>query len=198
VSDNGEVIEERDGYRVCLKIEEGPEEPYDDFQSPLLRIDPHTFKVEHIQTGNARPTDDDERIEEAVSHWGTTPADSDWKLFEKYLRAYYGVTQIVTYRSQDYWYVTYDSKSWRDAVGASEGSANLGEYKAWIEGEVYYWVIEKQVTWTTDDLPPGTQAAMRTWEHVDDCGSYYGDEYAEQEARRAFGEFMENREADGR
>jgi hypothetical protein len=195
----GEVIEERDGYRVCLKIEEGPEEPYYDGQSPLLRIDPRTRKAEHIQIGSMRPTDDDTRIEEAVSHWATTPADSDWKLFEKYLRAYYGVTRIVTYWSDTYWYVTYDSAAWREAAGAPEGSANLDEYRAWVEGEVYYYIIEKRVTWravnpVTDDPEYSEYPERTTWETVDSCGGYYGDEYAEQEARRAFGEFMENRD----
>lgn len=190
-----EVLETRGRLRVRIEIEEGPPEPYDDMQSPLLRIDPQAYRVEHIQAGS-RPAADDERIEEAVRHWATTPSDSDWALFEKYLRAYYGVTQIVTYWSESYWYVTYDSKAWRDAVGAPEGGASLDEYRAWCEGEVYGWVIEKRVTWravdpVTDDPDYSEYPDRDTWEPADNCGTFYGDKWAKEAAMDAFKEALE-------
>lgn len=190
-----ETLEERDGYRVRLELDEYGDTPYDDSQSPLLRLDKHSYGVraEHIQIGSMRPTDDDAAIENAVSHWSTTPADSDWHLFEKYLRAFYGVTIIETYSTSDYWYVTYNSKAWRRAIGfdgtiapedeANPAKPNMDEYKSWCEGEVYYYVVEKLTTWTLKD---GSGIDMSTWEEVDTCGGFYGDEYAREAALEAF------------
>jgi len=190
-----EVLEERGDRRVRLVTEEGPEEPYDDGQSPLLRIDlvGYTPRAEHIQVGSLRPTDADEQIEEAARRWGG-PNNRDWAKFEKYLRAYHGVTQIETYWSETYWYVTYDSTPWREAVGANAGSASLEEYKAWCEGEVYGYVIEKQVTWhavnpVTDDPEYAEYPDRTSWEEIPDDGScwgFYGRGYAEDQAKLAF------------
>jgi hypothetical protein len=194
-----ETLEERDGYRVRLVLDEYGDTPYDCGQSPLLRLDRRSYgsvSAEHIQVGE-RPTDDDAAIENAISHWETTPADSNWHLFERYLRAYYGVTAIETYSSADYWYVTYNSKAWRRAIGFDGQLApeddddptkpNLDEYKAWCEGDVYYYVVEKLITWTTDDDFNGASVTtMDTWETVDSCGGYYGDEYAREAALEAF------------
>lgn len=180
-----EVIEERNGLRVRLVNDEGPPEPDFDGQSPLLRIDTrHGGPCEHVNVGG-RPADGDDRIEEAAGRWGG-PKDPEWPKFEKYLRAYHGVTRIVTYWSETYWYVTYDSAAWREYAGAQEGSADLDEYKAWCEGDVWGFVIERPVTWSAQgaDLPDRT-----TWE---DAGpdshswGYYGHDYAEQSAREAF------------
>jgi hypothetical protein len=194
-----ETLDERNGYRVRLALDESPEKPYDCGQSPLLRIEPMSYgsaRVEHIQVGD-RPTDDDAAIENAVQHWLTHPGEKDWHLFERYLRAYYGVTVIETYWSESYWYVTYNSKAWRRSIGFdgklapedddNPAKPNLDEYKAWCEGDVYYYVVEKLITWTTDDDFNGASVTtMDTWETVDSCGGYYGDEYAREAALEAF------------
>jgi hypothetical protein len=192
-----EVLEERNGMRLVLEMDPYPEEPYDDGQAPLLRIDNDRYwtsdrGVSHID-GNSRPHDDDERIEEAARRWGASPSHADWKLFEKYLRAFYGVTVIDTHQSQDYWYVSYDSKAWKDYIGLPDNASSAGdlhlldEWKAYVEGEVYTYAIEKLVTWTSDEpLFGDEQYTRQTWEEVDSLGSYYGHEYAEQAAREAW------------
>lgn len=164
-----EILEtSEDGrFRVRLVLDDYPDEPYDDGASPLLRIDGH--RAEHVMTGS-RPTDVDDYAENAVHHWGTCPADGNWRLFEKYLRAYFGVTKIETWHSGSYWYVTYDPAAWREWAGAPEGSADMSEYRAWCEGDVWGYVVEKNVTWTTEDDFPD----MATWENVDSCWGFYG------------------------
>jgi hypothetical protein len=216
-----EILETRGDYRVRLVLDESPEEPYDDSQSPLLRIEQiscDNVRAEHIQIGAMRPAEDDAAIENAVRQWQTTPGDSDWKLFEKYLRAFFGVTAIETYWSGSYWYVTYNSRAWRkaagwitdeeDAAALARGYArpNMDEYKAWINGEVYGYVVERKALWrkvdpTTDD--PDYLDAMTTWETVDFCWGFYGDEYAREAALKALaaeaGELTETeRDADTR
>lgn len=192
---NEEILEtsEDGNYRVRLVLDEYADEPFDDRQSPLMRIDGE--RAEHIQIGS-RPTDDDDRIEEAVNRWGS-PSNDDWPLVEKYLHAYYGVTKIETWYSGSYWYVTYDSAAWQKFIGvgdpqfpdfASPGP-NMDEYKAWCEGEVYDYVVEKRVTTTTIvrelDGTEIRETVDNDWEDVDSCGGYYGYDYAEETAQEA-------------
>lgn len=175
-----EILEtSEDGrFRVRLVLDECPHEPYDDSHSPLLRIDHHW--AEHIQIGG-RPTNSDDQIEDAISYWHTCPADSNWPLFERYLRAFHGVTEVETWHSGSYWYVTYDSAAWRKYVGAPKGSADMSEYRAWCEGDVWGWVVEKNVTWHADD----GRDDMTTWEHGDSCWGYYGSNGANGEYLRS-------------
>lgn len=164
-------------YRVKLVADEDATEPYDDGQSPLLRIELSSWGTlaEHIMA-TGRPLDDDNRIEEAAQSWGP-PSSSNWPKFEKYLRAYYGTREIETWYSGNYWYVTYDTARWREYIGFEEDTetphplVNMTEYRAWCEGDCWGWVVERNVTWHRDDNPDAT---MQTWEHVDSCWGYYG------------------------
>lgn len=161
-----ETLETKGDYRVRLVADECPDEPYDDGQSPLMRLD-HTsygWIAEHIMA-TGRPLDNDGFVENAAMCWGT-----DFRLLEKYLRAFHGATKVETWHSGSYWYITYDSAAWREHVGAPEGSADMSEYRAWCEGDVWGWVVEKRVTWTTGD----DYDDRESWEHVDSCWGYYG------------------------
>lgn len=190
------VVEERDGYRVIVEIDQYLEEPYDDGQSPVLRI--AGFRQEHIAGTSFTSAESDERIEEAVSKWGG-PSAPEWHLVEKYLRAFHGVTQIETYYSGSYyWYVTYDSAEWRDAVGLTEpGGADISAWKAYCEGEVYAYRVQKLVKWVTLDpaLDPEDRA-RETWEDTEySCSGLYGYEYAEQAALEALSEAAKETQA---
>ena len=190
-----EILEERDGYRVRLEQDEYAEEPYDDGSWPVLRIEPGNWgsssAVAHLNAGNSRPHDLDDKVENAVWHWLTTPSDSDWPKFEKWLRAYLGVTRIETYYSGSYWYVAYDSARWREWADVdlehASGEDPLAEIKAWVEGDVWSWVTEKQVTLYVRNTEFGDYAEhSQVWEVVDSCGGYYGYGWAEENARAHF------------
>lgn len=187
-----EIIETSDDgrYRVKLVQDYDAEEPYDDGQSPILRYDSRYSRDTAHVGGSARPTDDDERIEYAAKRWGI-----DSHEFELYLKAFYGVTQIITWSSRDYTYVTYDSARWREYVGLTEEylaehgrkyTVSLDEYRAWCEGDVYGYVVEKNVTWTADD----NRNEMSTWEHEDSCFGFYGYDWAVQAAKEAFSYYV--------
>lgn len=170
-----EILEtSEDGrFRVKLVLDEYPDEPYDDGQSPLLQIDTHGYdhQATHVMA-TGRPLDDDDAVEYAVRHWQTCPADSSWRLFEKYLRAFFGVTTIETWYSGLYWYVTYDPARWREHTGAPEGSVDMSEWRAYCEGDVWGYVVQKRVTWHTDD--PGYDDEDR-WEDTEEsCWGFYG------------------------
>lgn len=179
-------------FRVRLIADEDASEPCDDGQSPLLRLDCTGYgcRAEHVMA-TGRPLDDDDRIQEAAERWGA-PSGSDWRLFEKYLRACYGTREIVTWHRGSYWYVTYDTARWRTYAGWDDkhpmpaGAANMDEYKAWCEGDCWGYVIEKLVHWTTDD--GAVSPAFRDeWEQVEDgsCWGFYG-EYSREAALEAF------------
>jgi hypothetical protein len=180
-----EVLEtSNDGrFRVRLVLDEFADEPYDDGASPLLRLEyRHGYRAEHVMTGS-RPADADGCVEAAAERWGT-----DFELLEKYLRAYHGATKVETWHSGDYWYVTYDPAAWREWAGAPEGSADMSEYRAWCEGDVWGYVVDKRVTWHTDD--PDFEDEDRWEDAGDSCWGFYGraganGEYLEQTAREA-------------
>ena len=177
MSDYEDIIEtSEDGrFRVKLVPDECPDEPFNDVQSPLMQIEGKYdgTRAEHVMTGS-RPTDADSHVEEAVFRWGS-PSSDNWPLVEKYLRAFHGVTEIETWHSGSFWYVTYDPAAWREHVGAPEGSADMSQYRAWCEGDVWGWVVEKNVTWHTEDPDYDD---MSTWEHVNSCSGYYGSDGA--------------------
>lgn len=175
-------------FRVKLVADEDAEEPYDEGQSPLIRLDYRGgyWHAEHIMVSGSRPTGNDTRIEEAATRFGSSRSQ---ELFEKYLRAYHGASQIEWWSSQDYVYVTYDTAEWRAWAGFEDGdlppagAINLNEYRAWCEGDVWGWVIEKRVHWnaTTDD-PDFEDRESDVWEREDDCWGYYGYDYAKETA----------------
>jgi hypothetical protein len=61
--------------------------------------------------------------------------------------------------------------------------AERDEYRAWAEGDVWGWEVQRSVSYQRTDGQPGGEHSH--WEHVDSCGGYYGRKYAEQQAREA-------------
>lgn len=187
VSDDGK-------FRVRLIQDDDASEPYDDGQSPLLRLEysgyrsHYPYRAEHVMA-TGRPTDSDERIEEAASKWG-----GELDKFEKYLRAYYGTREIAvnTSTSRGYTYITYDTAEWREAMGFEPDAEtphpliNMDGYLAWCVGDCWGYVVEKNVTWHKDGDPDST---MTTWEDVDSCWGFYGD-YGREAALEALDDFI--------
>lgn len=194
MSDRDYVLEERGDYRVLLKPEEYAEEPYFEGGPPILRIDRRwSGDTAHVLYAG-RPTADDSRIEFAATQW-----IYDLHLLEKYLRTYYGTTVFKQYgpnQATDYVYIVYDTARWRESAGYPAGTelpedyakrVNMDELQAWLEGDVYYYQVQKRVHWTTSD--PDYDDADR-WEDIPDgtLGSFYGHEWAEESAREALTE----------
>lgn len=183
------ILKEQDGLRVRLAADENADEPYDDWQSPLLRLrynGVHGWQAEHVVVGS-RPTGCDTRIEEAAARWG-----GELHLLGKYLRAYHGTKVVRQWSSDDYTYITYDTEQWREYIGfpvgselpgSYEASVNLDEYRAWCEGDVYGYIIEREITWVGRENIPDI---MTTWEEVESCWGFYGWEQAEESAAEAF------------
>lgn len=199
------ILKEQDGLRVRLAADENADEPDNDWQSPLLRLRynrAHRWQAEHVVVGS-RPTDCDTRIEEAAARWGSDlEMRSDLEMLGKYLRAYHGTKVIRQWSSDDYTYITYDTAQWREYIGfpvgselpgSYEASVNLDEYRAWCEGDVYGYIIEREVTWVRADMPD-SRDTMTTWEEVDSCWGFYGWEQAEESAAEAFNVILQETE----
>jgi len=187
---NQEVIDTSGNYRVILEQDTDSEEPYNKYASPLLRMEyiGGYCRARFVQNPGKYAHED--RIEDAAQRWGP-PNQRTWKAFEKYLQVFHGVTQIETYYSGNYsgsyWYATFDLAQWREYAGTEPGSANMTEYKAWIEGDVYGYVIQKRIHWTTED---DGYSGRYTWEDVDGCFGFYGNAYAVQSAKEALAEVL--------
>lgn len=183
-----EVVEERGDYRVVLYPDIDSSDPRDnDGQSPLIRF--YRDTAEHIAPTWKSGREDN--IEGAARRWGPPNRDT-WHLFETYMRAFHGTTQIETYYSGNHWYVTYDTTEWREDTGAPANSVDITEWKAYCEGEVYGYVVQKRVTWLAQDDAGAEYGTMETWDDVDSLWGFYGYDYAIRNARDALNYVVES------
>lgn len=136
-------------WRVRLVQDSTPPEPYDDGSVPLWRVD---YAGLGWTAEQVKMTDFDASaagLSDAVNRFGgpTSP------LVERWLKAYRGTTVMEVYHSGSAWYIAADTAAWREETGvtveqlAEESALTsiMSEYKSWIEGDVYGYVIERCV-----------------------------------------------------
>jgi len=201
-----ETIEERDGYRVGLTYQYDPDEPYNDGATPLIRYDTSMWKgvVDADQVTSITSYRIDERILDALGRFVRGSTDiRGMELFARYMSIFHGTRSLVWWQSTDWHYVTFDTQHWRDAMGLTDeylaahpevdanSLANMDEYQAWCEGDVYGYLIEVKQRWRRVDdednvvsLMDGDE--MTTWEEVEAIYGFYGYDQAVEAAREAF------------
>lgn len=179
-----ETIYSEDGeYRVRLVRDAYADEPYNDGGSPILRFEVARAwpwcRAEQVTEITSHVVDD--QIIEALTRWWDR-CDN----FERYMRIFHGTTGIEWYAPSRSGaeYVSFDTSAWRAEVGAEAGAVDMSEWKAYCDGDVYGYVVERRVPWTRDGEDP-TEVVMVTWEEVDSLWGHYGIEYAEKSAREA-------------
>ena len=189
-----EILETRGDLRVRLVRDDYPDEPYDDGHSPILRLYPLRswggWRADHIDTiGGHTPAGIGE-IVTAAEKWAGNP-----DLFGRYLRMFHGTTEVQWYDGRqdgaDYVYVTFDTADWREhhqIAPEQREVIDMSEWRAYCEGDVYGYVIEQRTTWRRD----GSTETRQSWETVDSCWGFYGNQYAEQAAREAFEDLTSN------
>lgn len=195
-----ETLIETADLRVVLVADYDADEPYNDGGSPILRLDADGRDVYGDTRKSAEQTGGTsyvvhERIIEAAEKWATSEPD----VFERYLRVFHGVTDVVWFGSHSYQggysYVSFDPADWRESMGLTTEHlaahpgikvVNVDEYQAHLDGDVYGYVVEEREVWDTRNSEGAIVATMETWETVDSCFGFYGHKYAEEEARRAF------------
>lgn len=210
-----DVIDEYQGYRLVLIHDPNADRPYDDGSTPLVQFSVSwqdtTVDIEQaVVTSYSLP----ESILYALHHFGAHDERAR-ETFERYLRIFHGTRSIVWMLENEnaplaYSYVTFDTESWRTEMGLTEeylaehpdvegdGFANLDEFQAWIEGDVYGYRIERNQRWRQVDeegelIPLLDAPEMTTWEEEDACFGYYGHDVALGAAGEAFDAFLKER-----
>ncbi len=193
------VIAQVGDFRVRVVLDDSPSEPYDDGATPLLRIwRGEVVQVEDV-TSYRVPAQTLSAVREAVDRW-----DPTGETFARYPRLFHGASNVVTYGSnRDGVYGTFDTPHWREAMGLTEehiaahgidvtALANLDEWRAYCEGEVYGWVVERRELWRKDGDPTVTR---ETWEEVEAVWGYYSHRHAVDNAREALQAHVEKASA---
>lgn len=195
-----DIIEERDGYRVRLQRDESPEQPYDDGATPI-------FTVEHSRWGGYRLAEAfNKQAEPYLDAVAEILRRHDMETLERFVKIFYGAARMDSWYSEglEGHYVAFDTAAWREKVGAPEESLKeeyyLSEVRAWAEGDVWGYIVEKQLRFEKRFFDPedaevdygyedGTE-----WIEVDgeSCWGFYGREYAEQSAKEALDNTLEN------
>ena len=130
------------------------------------------------------------------------PLDSEWRylvnryqgreaieIFTRYATIYHGAVCLEEFTGRSgpnaVWYLTREQYSGPDGTPDPLAylKAQAEEYAAWAEGDVWGYIIEREVTWTREDDP--TQHTT-TWETEESCWGFIGYSHAEQAAREAW------------
>jgi hypothetical protein len=179
-------------FRVRVELDDGADMPYDDGSVPLWRVEYRGigWRAEQVEMTSFDASD--VALGDAVEKFGGTTEP----LVERWLKAFHGTTVVETWHSGDAWYLAADTATWREAMGVTpeqirkeaERGSLMAEYQAWVQGQVYGYVVErKAVTYTVvTDAADGKVIGTRreeTWVEVDE-GSLWG-LYGYERATRA-------------
>lgn len=189
-----EVIEERGGYRARIVHDHFPSEPHNDGGCPVIRIDSNgygTARYEH--TGYGAYYDPGFDAEAALAHfderWGTREG---LEIFERYVRIFHeGTVEWRLGTSREYGYVTFTTRKlaqeWGNPDDKPVPAAEMQEWEAYVEGDVYGVVIEEQTVTITEVLDREGRQLSKTeedsWTEVDSCFGFYGYEWAVESAK---------------
>lgn len=186
--------------RVTISPDDCSEAPYNDGGSPVVRVDygrrGWTVEQDTDVTSYVLPDTITNALEAFLERHDRGTAVELW---ERYVRAFHGVRDVVWFRSNvdrggcDY--VTLDPQHWRTQQGLTDEYlrehaehftgplANADEYVAWLDGDVWFHAVEREVTYRRVD---GDEEITR-WEDVEDgtCHGFYGEKWAREAALEA-------------
>lgn len=184
-----DVVETAGKYRVRLEVQQDSEHA-----NPRTNQDCNLANV--ITPKGQRYINVDEDGGPLADGWDRISGRDDAvEVFTRWARVFHGIT-VVEDRPHDgawsLWYIT--PKNLAETTWTAEKTieAEIREYRLWAEGEVYGWIVEKDVTRVPKDAEDIEDSDIddetRSWEHVDSCWSYIGRENAEDAAREALSE----------
>lgn len=187
-----EILEKAGEYRVRLEIQQDAQEcnPRTNQDCNLANvITPKGQRYIDVDKDGGPLAEGWERIESR--YVDAVP------VFTRWAKIYHGAT-VVEDRPHDgawsLWYVMPEKIAEAQTPVAPEEiiAGEVKEYRAWAEGEVYGYVIEKAVGWSRLDKKVDI---LVTWETEEDCWGYIGREYAEESAREAFEPYQKEAQA---
>lgn len=186
-----EIIETRGKYRARIVLDKHPSEPYDDGATPIVQVRRGGYWGWSGEQAGGTSYKVPGDIIEAVGRFGS---DSD--LLERYLRIFHGVTSVKWYDSGSYTYFSFVSPDWLEYVGEprdNEGiKADLTEWIAYCEGDVWGVVVEELTTWQRTDVPTyGDPIIREEWDEVDSVWGHYGYKWAVEAAKEQLDYFAD-------
>lgn len=191
VISEGEVLwrNREDTARVTVQVDVDPGPPEDEGAMPTVRIEsrPWVHAVMVLVHGGADYGFNAPAVfRHCVARWPTATA---LDVFNRYLRVFHGTTTTHTYappEGGDYSYLTFDTATWRAAVGVEEdhqGTAETSfeEYRAYLTRNVWGLQLEHKVRRLSraTDLYHGEITAWEEedeWEHQDSIWGLYSDD----------------------
>lgn len=202
MSDTSEIIEERGEYRAVIDIDQWPSEPENEYGCPVLRVEPSGYGGGLVtSTGYGSESYKHDGIRQggidALQHFVSNHGWSEGiEVFERWLRIFHN-GDVATYsghRGDDPTYVAYlteamarDCWGWTAEQVEGKLKAELVEWEAYCEGDVYLVTVERKVkvnsTTTTLDGEYLAETSVEKWaEEEGPIGGYYGERYAREAA----------------
>jgi hypothetical protein len=188
-----DILETAGRYRVRLEIQQDSESanPRTDQDCNLTNvITPKGQRYIDVDENGGPLADGWERIEDR--YVDAVP------VFTRWARLFHGAT-VIEDRPHDgawsLWYLMPDKAAETPWEPKRVIELEIDQYRKWAEGEVYGFIIEKDVTRIPRDAEdredPDLDDETREWEHVDSCWGHIGREDAEEAAREAFAPYAE-------
>jgi hypothetical protein len=187
------IEEVTENLRIRIVYDTSPDEPYDDGGAPILRIGYNNGRwssmVEQVDKVSSYVLP-----ERLVTGFTEMLDRHDIDVAKRYLRIFWGARNFDDERTRDYEYLAFDPEHWRQAMeltdeyiasreadGVTMRLGTMDEYRAYLNGDVYGYIIEKRVTWVKKDEP---EVEREEWEETDSCWGFYGDaDYAVEAAK---------------
>lgn len=178
-----EILEQRGDLRVRLVVDQDAGNPREEYD--------HLANVVTVPSREYLPVDKDGGP--LADAWTELTNRYRWsdavEIFERYARIYHGAVTLYDTPPRDanaVWYLMPEvAQETTDPEALLK--AERDEYRAWAEGSVYGYIIERRTKWNRAD---GTPGEMETWEHEDSLWGLLGYEYAEQTAREDFAGYV--------
>ena len=166
-----EILKTEGNLRVLLVDDEDPSRPYNDGSSPILSFSMtmrdgrrHVEQVHGLTSFKVDP--------DIIEHLA---AGQFSDAFETYLKDSHGTSAIQWFgRDNHHGYVSFDTTTWRETVGAPLNSVNTDEFEAWCDGDAYGYIVEELTVWTKQD----STETRETWDELDACWGFYAYEWA--------------------
>lgn len=175
-------------YRLRLVVDADPVNPRRDYDHLCHVITP--TQRDYIDVDTDVDTDGGP-LQYGWDHFSTRP-DSE-ALFIRWARMVHGAVVIEHRPARGAWGLWYLMPDQFGETSDPEKClrAEITEYQAWADGEVYGYIIEEDTTWTRT----GTSETRTTWEEVESRWDFIGYDYALSAAKSEFAAHIQSTHA---
>lgn len=186
-----DILEKAGEYRLVLKQDTDASSPREDQDCNLANVITHKGQRCLDVDEDGGPLEEGWRRIES-RYVNAVP------VFARWARTFHGATVIEQWPyggARSIWYVMPEKLAETTVPAEKIIEEEVEEYRKWVDGEVYGYVIEKNVTRIPKDAEdredPDLDDETTEWEHVESCWGHIGREYAEEAAREAFAPYVE-------